>query len=114
MGCGVAQSLATTGHRVVLADVSEAVLEQSRATVRSQLRGMALFTGVRVDIDETMERISLVTDLEEMAAADFVVENVTEDWDVKKALYPSSTGSAGPTWSSPSTPPPSRSLASAR
>lgn len=88
MGCGVAQSLATTGHRVVLADVSEEVLEQSRATVRSQLRGMALFTGVRVDVDEAMERISLVTDLEAMAGADFVVENVTEDWDVKKAIYP--------------------------
>ena len=34
-----------------------------------------------------MERMQLTTDLRQLAECDFVVENVTEDWAIKKALY---------------------------
>ncbi len=87
IGCGVTQSLVTTGHRVVLADVSDSVLKKSCATMRDQLRSMALFNDLRVDIDEAMERIVMVTDLKELGAVDFVVENVTEDWEIKRTVY---------------------------
>lgn len=87
MGCGVAQSLIMTGHQVVLVDVSDSVLEQSRANVRDQLRSIALFSGLRVEIDEVMEHITWAVDLEELSEVDFVVENVTEDWGIKKKVY---------------------------
>lgn len=88
MGVGVAHSLATTGHRVVLVDVSDDVLARSRAELRANLRGMAMLGGARVDIDAALSEVDFTTDYDALAEADFVVENVTEDWDIKRAIYP--------------------------
>ncbi|WP_156754865.1 3-hydroxyacyl-CoA dehydrogenase family protein [Actinokineospora pegani] len=89
MGVGVAHSLATSGHRVVLVDVSDEVLARSRAELRSSLRGMAMFGAARnVDLGATLDEVEFTTDYDALAAADFVVENVTEDWEVKRHIYP--------------------------
>lgn len=88
MGTGIAQNLATTGHRAVVLDVSDDVLRNARRVLRSNLRGMALFGAERCDVDEALGRIDLVTDIEALADVDFVVENVTEDWAVKREVYP--------------------------
>ena len=32
-------------------------------------------------------RMVLTTDLEDVASCDFIIENVTEDWDVKRPVY---------------------------
>jgi len=87
MGVGVAQNLAQTGHRAILVDVSEAVLERSRKEVKNGLRAVALFKKAVVDSREVMGRITFTTDYEQLAAADFIVENVIEKWDVKKGVY---------------------------
>lgn len=88
MGVGVAQSLATTGHHVVLVDVSEEVLDGARRNLRDGLRAQALFgKGPRLDHADVLSRIEFTTDDALLAKADFVVENVTEDWETKKAVY---------------------------
>ncbi|MFF0885066.1 3-hydroxyacyl-CoA dehydrogenase family protein [Streptomyces sp. NPDC003456] len=88
MGVGVAQNLAQTGHRVVLVDVSDDVLDSARRELRTGLRTYALFNkGAGLDIAEVFDRIEFTTDYELLAKADFVVENVTEDWAVKKEVY---------------------------
>ncbi|MFF5449604.1 3-hydroxyacyl-CoA dehydrogenase family protein [Streptomyces sp. NPDC012888] len=88
MGVGVAQNLAQTGHRVVLVDVSEEVLDNARKELRTSLRTWAMFNpGKSADLSAVLEKIEFTTDYERLADADFVVENVTEDWGVKQQVY---------------------------
>ncbi|HEU5474647.1 MAG TPA: 3-hydroxyacyl-CoA dehydrogenase family protein [Actinophytocola sp.] len=88
MGVGVAQNLAQTGHRVVLLDISDEVLDNARRELRDGLRAYTLFNrDAAVDPAAVFDRIDFSTDYELLAKADFVVENVTEDWDIKEAVY---------------------------
>jgi 3-hydroxybutyryl-CoA dehydrogenase len=89
MGTGVAQSLALTGHRVILLDVSEQILARARDEVSQNLRFQGLFNKgeKRVAAVEVLARIEFTTDLRLLAEADFVVENVTEKWEIKQQVY---------------------------
>ena len=42
MGCGLSQTLAQTGHRVVLVDKSDGVLEKAKQEIRAGVRTAAL------------------------------------------------------------------------
>ncbi|MER5845059.1 MULTISPECIES: 3-hydroxyacyl-CoA dehydrogenase family protein [Streptomyces] len=88
MGVGVAQNLAQTGHQVILVDVSEEVLDNAKRELRTSLRAFALFNrAAAVDPAAVLEKIDFTTDYELLAKADFVVENVTEDWSIKEKVY---------------------------
>ncbi|MFD7092772.1 3-hydroxyacyl-CoA dehydrogenase family protein [Streptomyces sp. NPDC056652] len=88
MGVGVAQNLAQTGHHVVLVDVSDEVLDNARRELRNSLRAYTLFNkGTGADPREIFDKIEFTTDYELLAKADFIVENVTEDWAVKQQVY---------------------------
>ena len=88
MGVGVAQSLAQTGHRALVVDVSDPVLDRARKELRSGLRAQMLFDRKStVDPKAITERIAFTTDLERLCEADFVVENVTEKWPIKQQVY---------------------------
>ncbi|WP_394821757.1 3-hydroxyacyl-CoA dehydrogenase family protein [Pendulispora albinea] len=89
MGAGVAQDLAQTGHDVVLVDVSGAALDRARKEIRNGLRAYALFgkSKERLDAKAILERITFTTDYPLLAKADFVIENVTEKWPIKKEVY---------------------------
>jgi len=89
IGRGVAQSFAQTGHRVVLVDLSTAILEAARRDIAMGLRQLALTdrTLRSADHAEILARIDFTTDYAQLAEADFVVENVNEDWPVKQTVY---------------------------
>jgi 3-hydroxybutyryl-CoA dehydrogenase len=89
MGCGVAQDLAQTGHRVVLLDLSQAILDRAQSEIRRNVRLHNLFAQSEAasDPDEILERITFATDYEMVSHVDFVIENVTEKWAIKKAAY---------------------------
>jgi len=89
MGVGVAQALAETGHRVVLVDLAEKVLRDAVEEVHRNTRMRALFAdGPKVDADEVVSRIQPTTDDADLAPAEFVIENATEKWEVKRGIYP--------------------------
>ena len=90
MGVGVAQNLAQTGHQVVLIDISAEILQQAREQIRNNLRFQALFNKAAATVDQaaTLDRIHVTTDYQRLESADFVVENVSEQWDIKKTVYP--------------------------
>jgi 3-hydroxybutyryl-CoA dehydrogenase len=93
IGVGVAQSLAQAGHRVTLADISEAALERSREDIRRNVRMQRLLGGGGcagagpVQSDEVLAQITFTTDYEAFADADYVVENVTEKWPIKQEVH---------------------------
>ncbi len=90
MGVGVAQNLAQTGHRVILIDLSDQVLEKARAEIQKNLRFARMLTKTpgQASTGEVLARISFTTDYDQLGQADYVVENVIEKLDVKRQVYP--------------------------
>lgn len=88
MGSGVAQSLAQTGHRVVLVDVAEPILDRARQSIREGVRAFSLLNRkAGLDPREVLGRIRFTTEYRDLAEVSFVVENVTEKWPIKKEVY---------------------------
>lgn len=91
MGRGLAQDLAQHGYKVRLIDIDDGILEDAKRSVRQSLRAQLLQGGLGgkgESTDAVLARIHTSTDLETLADADFVIENVTEKWDIKKTIYP--------------------------
>ncbi len=89
MGSGVAQNLAQTNHRVVLVDISEDILEKTRDEIAKNIRFQGFFGNreKQENPDEILEQITFTTDYSQLEQADYVIENVTEKWDLKKDIY---------------------------
>jgi 3-hydroxybutyryl-CoA dehydrogenase len=90
IGIGVAQNLAQTRHQVVLIDLSEEILARARRELNHQLRFQRLFKKEGAAEDgarEVLERIIFSDDYRALDGVDFVIENVTEKWEIKQRVY---------------------------
>jgi 3-hydroxybutyryl-CoA dehydrogenase len=89
MGRGVAQTAAQAGLRVILVDVADHILAQARQEIRTRVRFQPLLAPGTppLDPDEVVSRIAFSVDYLALAGAEFVIENVTEKWAVKKPVY---------------------------
>lgn len=89
MGRGVAQTLAQTGHQVVLLDLTDEILESARQEIKGNIRTYNLFAKEKLTMsaDEILANITFSTDYELLAEVDFLVENATEKWEIKKPIY---------------------------
>jgi len=89
MGVGVAQSLAQSEYRVLLIDLNHEILDRALSQIRENLRLHALLkkdsSAARTKV--VMDRITVSPDCRILEAADFLIENVVEKWDVKRRLY---------------------------
>jgi 3-hydroxybutyryl-CoA dehydrogenase len=90
MGIGVAQNLAQTGHQVILVDISEDILDKAKQEIRSNIRFQGFFKkgDSKQTPDGIIKKIEFATNYKILESADFVVENVTEKWDIKNQVYP--------------------------
>jgi 3-hydroxybutyryl-CoA dehydrogenase len=88
MGVGVAQNAAEHGHEVIVLDVTEEALAHAEQELVRNVRMSRLLGKARADVPEVLKLVTFTVDPDRLAAADFVVENATEDWDVKKTIYP--------------------------
>jgi 3-hydroxybutyryl-CoA dehydrogenase len=90
MGAGVAQNLAQTGHSVVLLDTLDAALTKAAGEIARNVRFHGMLSGRRggPGADEVLSRVSFTTDYAALGDVDFVIENVTEKWEVKRDVYP--------------------------
>lgn len=87
MGTGVAQSFAQAGHPVVLIDLSVDVLDRARQKIARDLRFTGMFGQGSYDPQEVLARITFTTDYQSLKEVGFVVENVTENWAIKREVY---------------------------
>lgn len=89
MGIGVAQNLAQTGHQVILVDISENILDKAKHEIRNNIRFQGFFkkSDRQKTPDSIIEKIEFSTNYKILENANFVVENVTEKWDIKKQVY---------------------------
>jgi 3-hydroxybutyryl-CoA dehydrogenase len=97
MGSGIAEVAARAGYEVVLrsrkADSGEQMLGQ---LTKSLDRHVAKERMTAEDRDATLARVSVTTDLGELASCDLVLESVVEDLEVKRALFAELDGICGP------------------
>jgi 3-hydroxybutyryl-CoA dehydrogenase len=82
MGGGIAQVVAASGRRVSLHDPYPGAIDRGLATMRKSLTRLAEKGGA--DPDEVLAR---VTPVDELAAADLMIEAVVEDEDVKLDVF---------------------------
>ena len=82
MGGGIAQVVAASGRRVSLHDPYPGAVEHGLAAMRKSLTRLAEKGGA--EPDETLAR---VTPVEELVAADLMIEAITEDAAAKEELF---------------------------
>ena len=88
MGNGIAHVFAQHHHPVILCDLTEGRLASALATIRNNLYRQARKGLVEAGkVDEIINRIFLSTRFTDLAAADFVVEAVSEDEALKIAIF---------------------------
>lgn len=89
MGVGVAQNLAQKGYRVLLLDISDGHLQRARQEIHNNVRLAQLLNRdeKKEPVDTLIERIVFTTCYAPFADADFVIENATEKWEIKKPIY---------------------------
>ncbi len=89
MGAGVGEDLARHGFHVVLVDVSGDALEHARSNIRKSVRAARLFdkSASVASPEDVLSKIGFSTDLDDLAAAEVVIENATEDVAIKEPIY---------------------------
>ena len=88
MGRGVSHALAESGHNVILLDLSDEILESAQNEIRSNVRMYKVLDKTKsATADEVLSRITFSTDYELLADVDYLVENATEQWEIKKPIY---------------------------
>ncbi|MGW3191283.1 3-hydroxyacyl-CoA dehydrogenase family protein [Streptomyces ardesiacus] len=87
MGAGVAQNLAQAGHDVALVDNTPQAVTKALSTIELNSRMSRLLGGPELDPDTILGRVKAGTDLALLADADLVIENITENWELKRGLY---------------------------
>ncbi|WPV66529.1 3-hydroxyacyl-CoA dehydrogenase family protein [Chitinophaga sp. LS1] len=89
MGTGIALDFALNGYNVVLIDISEEVLNTAKSKLRSDLRMVKMVKEQfqQVTLEEVLGRIRFEIGLQSVAEANFVIENIPENWQLKEQLY---------------------------
>jgi 3-hydroxybutyryl-CoA dehydrogenase len=92
MGRGVVSVFAANGYEVILLDLSQEVLAEAQKGIKNMLRfrQVAKRTGEdgKPESDEiVLSRIEFTTDHEKLERSDFIVENINENYELKKQIY---------------------------
>jgi 3-hydroxybutyryl-CoA dehydrogenase len=97
MGSGIAQVAAQAGYQTIVRDVSDVFNVKGKAGIAKSLDKFVekgkLSAG---DRDATLGRLTFTTRVGDLAKCDIIVEAVTEDLEVKNALWKELDGLCGP------------------
>jgi 3-hydroxybutyryl-CoA dehydrogenase len=89
IGTGVVTDLILHGIDAVVLDVSNEILRKAEATVLKNVRFAPLVSkdAPRLRTEDALKRMRFTTSMSDLSSCDFIVENVIEDWNVKKRVY---------------------------
>lgn len=90
MGSDIAQNLASYSHDVILMDNSENALANARKKIERALRLSSFYgkdSSGGAAAANALERIRFVSEYAALSEADYLIENVTERWEIKKPVY---------------------------
>jgi len=88
MGTGIAESAAAAGKRVLLYEPAETPLERSREALRHSVdRAISRGKLSEEDAEALAERVTHTTRLEDLGAADALIEAVSEDAALKARVF---------------------------
>ena len=97
MGSGIAQVCAAAGYRTVVREVSDQLLAKGRSGIEGSLAKLVERAKLaEADRDATLGRLVFTTALPDLAAADIVIEAVTENLELKNDLWTELDGRCGP------------------
>ena len=97
MGAGIAQVCVQAGFETVGREVSDDLGERGRATIERYLaRGVEKERLTAEERDLALGRLTVTTDLANLAGCDLVIEVIVEDLDAKRALFAELSGIVGP------------------
>ncbi len=88
MGSGIAQVAAEAGYEVIMRDIEDNFVHRGMTNINKNL-GRAVDKGKRTkeEAEEIVGRVRGTTNLEDLKAADLVIEAVIENMEMKKELY---------------------------
>jgi len=89
MGCATALDIAKNGHHVILKDIDADVLAKAETTIRNEYRRTAMFNQayLKVDLNTILGRITIQNNYDNVHDASIIIENITENIELKKAEY---------------------------
>jgi len=88
MGHGIAQVMLRAGHRVLLLDISQDFVEAgARRIAKGLARDVEKARMTAGEREQALARLKPTTVLADLGEADFIIEAVTEKFDVKAAVF---------------------------
>ncbi len=88
MGTGIAHLMAQKGVEAILVDIDDAILKRSVGNVEKLLkRRVERGKMTEAEVTDLMGRIKTTTDLKEAAKADFIIEAVIENVELKQKMF---------------------------
>jgi 3-hydroxybutyryl-CoA dehydrogenase len=88
MGSGIAQVCAMSGYKVILHDLKQEFVERGRKTIEKNLsRQVEKGKLAEQDKSNTLERLTLSTDLKNVSEVDLVIEAAVENMEIKAKLF---------------------------
>lgn len=88
MGAGIAQVAAKARHQVLLFDVAEGAAQKGIESTRKGLEKLVQRKRItQSEVDALIARIKPITDINDLAPADLVIEAIVEKLEVKQTLF---------------------------
>jgi 3-hydroxybutyryl-CoA dehydrogenase len=89
IGTGVVTDLVLHEVSAVILDVSTEILERAKVNILKNIRFAPLLSQnlPRLNEEDALKRMRFTTSLNDLSSCEFIIENVTEDWVIKKPVY---------------------------
>ena len=97
MGSGIAQVAASAGYETIVREVSNEIIQKGKAGIEKSLAKFVEKGKLAADArDASLQRLTFTTNTSALKGCDIVIEAVTEDLDLKNALWKELDALCGP------------------